>query len=98
MGRMVVLKWEALGNAGGGTGVLEGRGERGQTCHVRFLSPSRSFSGVSPVNHSLAVPVPLVVMAATWKLYWLPFSRPEATRTRSEHCVSDAQRLFPQAK
>lgn len=47
--------------------------------HKEFI-PSRSFSGVSAVYQSLNGPVPLTVMAATWKLYWLPFSRPEETQ------------------
>lgn len=38
--------------------------------------PSRSFSGVSAVYQSEGGPVPFTVMAATWKLYWLPFSSP----------------------
>lgn len=41
--------------------------------------PSKSFSGVSAANQSLNGPVPFAVMAATWKLYWLPFSRPAGT-------------------
>ena len=39
-------------------------------------SPSRSFSGVSAVYQLDGGPVPLTVMADTWKLYWLPFSSP----------------------
>lgn len=38
--------------------------------------PSRSFSGVSAVYQLEGGPVPLTVMADTWKLYWLPFSSP----------------------
>lgn len=45
--------------------------------------PSKSFSGVSAVDQSLNGPVPLAVMAATWKLYWLPFSRPVGTQTET---------------
>lgn len=52
-------------------------------CLSLFL-PSRSFSGVSAVYQSLTGPVPLAVMAATWKLYWLPFSRPGGRGTETE--------------
>lgn len=51
-----------------------------QTVTNTEFIPSRSFSGVSAVHQSLNGPVPLTVMAATWKLYWLPFSRPEETQ------------------
>lgn len=54
--------------------------------HSLFL-PSRSFSGVSAVYQSLAGPVPFAVIAATWKLYWLPFSRPGKRKRERKHVI-----------
>lgn len=54
--------------------------------HSLFL-PSRSFSGVSAVYQSLAGPVPFAVIAATWKLYWLPFSRPGKRKREWKHVI-----------
>lgn len=51
-------------------------GLRRQQLLTEMHLPSRSFSGVSAVYQSEGGPVPFTVMAATWKLYWLPFSSP----------------------
>lgn len=63
-----------LGDNGSDTPQREGFG-REQLLKEMHL-PSRSFSGVSAVYQSEGGPVPFTVMAATWKLYWLPFSSP----------------------
>lgn len=49
--------------------------------------PSRSFSGVSAVYQSEGGPVPFTVMAATWKLYWLPFSSPGKQTNKTSEIV-----------
>lgn len=57
----------ACGDRAGGQHTRGEHRHIGRGRHVKWLllSPSRSFSGVSAVYHSLAGPVPFAVMAAT---------------------------------